>query len=318
VKRLMIFILTTLLILPVAACRDKGSKFSMAHRLNGVGIALYSRGNIPEALERFQQALTYTPDFAFGRNNVAVSYYHRGQLDLAIAEFRRAVELEPDIPEIHGNLGVAFMLQERYVEAERELNKAISLDKEYVLAYSNLGVLLYRTGRTSEAIKIYKKGIKLDPALDRLHHNLGEAFHSEGDYKGAIRHYNLALKLNPGSAKTFNNLAWTYAQRGENIEDALALATAAVEADQKNGFYYDTLAWVYFKQGLFEEARQTVMKAIEFQPGIPDFHYHFGEILRWQGRYKEAVEEYGRVLGIEPYGIWADRAEAAIWAIKGL
>lgn len=317
-NRYVALALSVLMILPLAACRDKGTKYSMAHRLNGVGIALYSRGNIPEALERFQQALKYTPDFAFGRNNVAVSYYHRGQLDLAIAEFRNAIELEPDIPEIHGNLGVAFMLQERYIEAERELKKAIALDREYVLAYSNLGVLLYRTGRVGEAVRIYEKGIKLDPNLDRLRHNLGEALHSQGKYKEAVRQYNMALKLNPGSAKTFNNLAWAYAQKGKNLEDALALATAAVEADQVNGFFYDTLAWVYFKQGLFEEARQSVLKAIEFQPGIPDFHYHLGEILRWQGRYRDAIEEYGRVLGIEPYGGWADLAESAIWAIKGL
>jgi outer membrane protein assembly factor BamD (BamD/ComL family) len=43
-----------------------------------------------------------------------------------------------------------------------------------------------------------------------------------------------------------------------------------------------------------------------------------GEILRWQGKYNQAVEEYGRVIGLEPYGKWADKAQKAIWSIKGL
>ena len=32
----------------------------------------------------------------------------------------------------------------------------------------------------------------------------------------------------------------------------------------------------------------------------------------------EALEAYGRVIGIEPYGQWADKAQEGIWAIKGL
>ncbi len=317
-KRALLFIVAAIFVLGSAGCGDKGTRYSMAQRLNGIGIALYSRGNVSEALDRFKKAVEYTPDFALARNNMGVSYYHRGQIDVAITEFRRAVELGKDIPEIHGNLGVALMLQGLNLEAEKELRKAIALDREYVLGYSNLGVLLFRTGRVDDAIRVYNKGIKVDPTFDRLYHNLGEALYSIGKYASAKKQYNTALKLNPGSMKTFNNLAWAYAERGENLDDALALASAAVGSDQQNGFFYDTLAWVYFRQGLFEEARLAAVKAIDVQSGIPDFHFHMGEILRWQGRYNEAVLEYGKVLGLEPYGLWADRAQAAIWAIKGL
>jgi len=141
---------------------------------------------------------------------------------------------------------------------------------------------------------------------------------SQGKYAEAVKHYNHALELNPDNSRTYNNLAWAYAQQGENIEDALALANAALEQDQGNGFFYDTLGWIHFKQGQFDEAYQVMAKAIQYQPAIPEIRYHMGEILRWQGKYPQAMEEYGRVIGLEPYGKWADKAQKAIWSIKGL
>lgn len=304
--------------LTLPGCKSKATKFILAQRINGVGIALYTQGKVDEALERFKKAIDYAPDFAFVRNNAGVAYYHLNQLDLSMAQFRRAIEIDPDTPEIHGNMGAALLVMERFEEAEKELIEAIRLDPEYLLAYSNLGVLRYRTGRVEEAIATYRKGLDIDSSFDRLHHNLGEALMSQGRYTEAVKHYNRVLELNPDNTRTFNNLAWAFAQRGENIEDALALANAALEQDQGNGFFYDTLGWIHFQQGLFDEAYQVVSKAIQFQPAIPEIRFHMGEILRWQGKFEEAVEEYGRVIGLEPYGEWADKAQKAIWSIKGL
>jgi tetratricopeptide (TPR) repeat protein len=168
------------------------------------------------------------------------------------------------------------------------------------------------------AVTTYRKALAINENFDRLHHNLGEALMSQGNYKEAIKHYNRALELNPDNTRTFNNLAWAFAQMGENIDDALALSNAALEQNQNNGFYYDTLGWIYYKQGMFDEAYQALAKAIEFSPGIPEIHFHMGETLRWQGKHREATEEYGRVMGLEPYGQWADKAQKAIWSIKGL
>ncbi|UCF89088.1 MAG: hypothetical protein JSV70_02235, partial [bacterium] len=65
-----------------AGCKSRATKFTLAQRINGVGIALYTRGKVGEALERFQKAAEYAPDFAFVRNNSGVGYYHLGELEL--------------------------------------------------------------------------------------------------------------------------------------------------------------------------------------------------------------------------------------------
>jgi len=114
-----VFIAVLASILFLSGCKSRGTKFILAQRVNGVGIALYTQGNVDEALERFKKAIEYTPDFAFVRNNAGVAYYHLSQLDLAIAEFRRAIEIDGvDLRDLQRNSfldHVAIVTQEPFL-----------------------------------------------------------------------------------------------------------------------------------------------------------------------------------------------------------
>ena len=70
-----------------------------------VGLALYQRGRVAEAIEHYQQALRINRDHVLAHNNLGLALAGRGQCDEAIAHYRKALEIKPDFAEAHNNLG---------------------------------------------------------------------------------------------------------------------------------------------------------------------------------------------------------------------
>ena len=103
----------------------------------------------------------------------------------------------------------------------------------------NLGVAYERRGELDSAIKEYQRAAEELP-LALLH--LGNAHFLKNQWKEAEVYYREAIEKNPKNADAYNNLAWLYYTRGENLEEAEALAQKALELDpSKNSTYEDTL-----------------------------------------------------------------------------
>jgi tetratricopeptide (TPR) repeat protein len=73
-------------------------------------------------------------------------------------------------------------------------------------------------------------------------------------------------------AMTCNNVAWVAAKNERRLEDALALATLAVQTEPESTTYRDTLAEVLFLLGRCEEALQIEQACLLDDPG--QWHLH--------------------------------------------
>jgi hypothetical protein len=62
-----------------------------------------------------------------------------------------------------------------------------------------------------------------------------------------------------------NNLAYSLAQRGENLDHAYDLITAALAAEPEDPVYMDTMAWVLHRQGLQREAMWFIQGTLDRQ-----------------------------------------------------
>jgi tetratricopeptide (TPR) repeat protein len=63
-----------------------------------------------------------------------------------------------------------------------------------------------------------------------------------------------------------NDLAWLCARVGERLDEAVKLATEAVEAQPDNAAFIDTLAEACFRAGKIEEAIAYEQRALEIEP----------------------------------------------------
>ncbi len=112
----------------------------------------------------------------------------------------------------------------------------------------NLGVAYEGGGEFDEAIREYQAAAKKLPIAFLY---LGNAYFLKNDWDQAEIYFKKAIKKDGKNAAAHNNLAWLYLQKGENLEQAEALARKALELDpSKSSVYGDTLEKVRKKRAV--------------------------------------------------------------------
>ncbi|MCK7515930.1 MAG: tetratricopeptide repeat protein [Desulfobacterales bacterium] len=77
------------------------------------------------------------------------------------------------------------------------------------------------------------------------------------------------IELDPKNANALNYLGYTYADLGQNLDEAERLVLEALKHKPNDGYITDSLGWVYYKKGDYEKALQHLKKAAELVPRTP-------------------------------------------------
>ena len=97
-----------------------------------------------------------------------------------------------------------------------------------------------------------------------------------------------AIELNPEDVLVLNYLGYTWAEMGVQLDEAEDLIARALKIAPNDGFYIDSLGWVYYQKGDYPRAVEQLERAVELDGGRPDDH-------RASGRH--ADQKAGRVDG---------------------
>ena len=109
----------------------------------------------------------------------------------------------------------------------------------------------------------YREAVELEPDHAYYRFNLGNALLRQNLLEDASAAFRQALALDPDNADAMNNLAWSYHERDEHLDDAVALARRAAEINPaKQAYYLDTLASLLLKQGNPTAARTAWQQAL--------------------------------------------------------
>ena len=77
-----------------------------------------------------------------------------------------------------------------------------------------------------------------------------------------------------------NNYAYHLSVDGNQLNLALEMAIKATTLSPNNGTYLDTLAWVYYKLGQYEQAKKVMQQAMSFdKSNSAELALHYGDIL---------------------------------------
>ncbi|CAD7783277.1 MAG: Tetratricopeptide repeat protein [Candidatus Methanoperedenaceae archaeon GB50] len=67
-----------------------------------------------------------------------------------------------------------------------------------------------------------------------------------------IKEMRQTISLDPNHAEALNYLGYTYAEMGENLEEAERLIKRALEIKPEDGYIIDSLGWVYYQRGEYK------------------------------------------------------------------
>lgn len=145
--------------------------------------------------------------------------------------------------------------------------------------------------------KIITKKIEAEPLNPHLYFLLGNIAYERKRFDEAEQAYRTAITLNPYHADALNNLAWLYATSADpdmhNPEEALSLALDAAEL-KPEPYILDTLAESYYVNGYYEEALETIKKAIEAAP--ENLGYYEKQLKKFKEAYRQ--HQMGKGTGV--------------------
>jgi tetratricopeptide (TPR) repeat protein len=149
-------------------------------------------------------------------------------------------------------------------------------------------------GNLERATELYREVAEAAPENLGAAYGLGYALLQVGRYEEAANSFRWILGVSPESADARNALAYVFAQTGDSLATAEVLAEEALELDPDRAAYWnDTLGWVRYRAGDFEEALEALERAKEGLPlddrsMLAENDYHLGSTLAALGRVEEA------------------------------
>ena len=81
----------------------------------------------------------------------------------------------------------------------------------------------------------------------------------------------------------------------------------AVKESPDSGYITDSLGWIFYRLGRFEEAVAPMERAVELLPVDPIVNDHLGDVYWKVGREREAEFQWKRALSFKPEEAEAER-----------
>lgn len=237
----------------------------------------------------------------------ALAALRKVHLETAGAAFSKVVEAQPwrSMP-----LLIAIAIKRNMPSDKvglREVQEEIARDPTNTGLRMAAAHMLNRQGRSAESVDQARSAMREYTAQhpgestpSEIWMLLGNALESNSQRGEAIQVFEACLKQHPDFAPAQNYLAYIWAETGQRLEEAERLVTAALRSEPENYAYLDTLGWVYYQQGRYEDALVWLMRATEGSDRDPTIFDHIGDTLAKLGRESESTPFWSMSYWLEP------------------
>ena len=259
--------------------------------------------NLPLALT--QMALYLDPDFEDALRFAGSILNVYGDNESAIAVLSRIDPSSPYYEQARIDTAAALRALDREEEAIALLREASARDETALEARWALGNILAAEERHAEAVEALTPLIEQlpeEPDEDAWRYYIARAASLLQLYQWPRAEIDLkrAVEIAPEEPTALNYLGYSWAERGENLEEAFSLIEKAVSLQPDSGAIIDSLGWAHYQLGDYDEAVGHLEQAAALEPGDPVITDHLGDVYWRLGRRTEARFQWTRVLELEP------------------
>ncbi len=222
------------------------------------------------ATQAYKQVPRDDPAFVSAELGRADALDKAGKTEAAIEVLEQLSRDFAGRPSVHIALGDAYRRQKRYQDAADSYDRAVA-------SYDTIGPaqwsLYFMRGIAHERLKQWDK--------------------AEADLRKA-------LELKPGQPQVLNYLGYSFVELRTNMDEALDMIVKAVKAQPNDGYITDSLGWVLYRMGRYQEAVPHMERAAELVPVDPIINDHLGDVYWAVGRKREARFQWNRALSFDP------------------
>ena len=299
---------------------DPGNYAALRQR----AIVLLSLHRFREALPVAQRARNQRPDDAANYGALGDGHLELGEYDEAFAAFQRMMDLRPNAAsyaraayarELQGDLNgaeEAMTLAARSIApsdpesqawhatqlgdlafrrghvstARLHYEDAVQIFAQYPAALRGLAHVKAASGAPREALQLATGLFSRNPSLG-LGEFIGNLATSLGDAPQARRYYDLAEAFGREAATNDESLAGFLAEHGQSRQEAVRLAEQD-EANRRDIFTEDALAWACYKAGRLDEAAAAMTRALRTGSRDRRLLFHAAAIAGAQGDHTRA------------------------------
>jgi tetratricopeptide (TPR) repeat protein len=136
----------------------------------------------------------------------------------------------------------------------------------------------------------------------RFYFDYGAAADQAGLYDKAADLFRKSISLDPGnSAEAYNYVAFMWAEHNMHLDEAEDMVGRALQFDPNNGAYLDTLGWIHYRRGKFEDALNELLRASQ-NLTRPDAIVleHIGDAYAKLNRMPQALDFWQKAIGLSP------------------
>lgn len=245
-----------------------------------------------------------------------------------------ALALDPDMTETRLMLADSLVREGRYDEAISFLSGVPQQHESWLTVQRYKAELLHQAGRTGEGVKLLNDlFIKHDDVESLI--RVGDIYRTKADYEDALKAYNraaryigktvpeeywyllyargmvyeregdwrraesdlkAALVYRPDHPYLLNYLGYGWADQGKNLEESLRLIERAAALRPNDGSIADSLGWVLYKMGRYDDAVSHLESAVGLMPYDATVNDHLGDAYWQVGRKLEARFQWERAL----------------------
>ncbi len=196
------------------------------------------------------------------------------------------------------------LIFDHYID-QKEFTKAVSVidevleDPKAPPEFYFLGASVYsEQEKYKQAMPYIEKGYKIYPDQVRFLFLKGVYQEKLGQIEKAIASMRGVIAKDQTFSSAYNYLGYLYAERGENLDEAEELIKKALELKPNDGYYLDSLGWVYYQKKDYEKALKFLRQAVKVVQIESIVFEHLGDTYSKLSMIEDARKSYQEAMRI--------------------
>jgi len=216
----------------------------------------------------------------------AIAYYR--DIDQNDPQYAESVRMAADLMENAGMIDEALLELDKLTRQQNDIEAIIQT-----------GDIYRRAEEFSKAVAKYNQaaailGDEIPKEYWQLLYVRGISYERIGNWDAAESDLMQALEYQPNHPLVLNYLGYAWADQGINLKKSLNYIRRAAALHPTDGYITDSLGWVLYRMGEYEEALPHLERAVELLPYDSVINDHLGDVYWKVGRKLEARFQWQR------------------------